>query len=64
MKSRSLTKLCSAAVLLVLCWVSLPASWADTGYQNHLARTKPAEKCVPKHPYAAPDQPDCYRYLP
>ena len=65
MKSRSLAELCATALLLFACWGLLFAAWAaGASDREYSARAKPTEKCVPKHPFAAPDQPDCYRYLP
>jgi hypothetical protein len=65
MKSLSMARLWGCAVALVVSCAVLPlASRAPVVARELSARAKPAERCVPKHPYAAADQPECWRYLP
>ena len=64
MKSQCVVKGWRAALLLVAsCTLLTVVSAAQIPGHEYTARTKPTERCVPKHPYAG-EQPECWRYLP
>jgi hypothetical protein len=64
MKSQSLLRVWRSALLLMAsCTLLAVIGHAPAAGQGYSARTKPSERCVPKHPYAG-EQPECWRYLP
>ena len=64
MKSQGLVKGWRAALLLATCCTVLTVvAHVQVAEHHYSARTKPTERCVPKHPYAG-EQPECWRYLP
>jgi predicted MFS family arabinose efflux permease len=63
MKSQGLVKGWRAVLLMVACCTLLAVVAQVPAGHDYSARTKPTERCVPKHPYAG-EQPECWRYLP